>query len=238
MYWSFPLIMSLFLALLLAALHYWYTRHYAIFHGNYDRQLEALIVKLERVTIMVNRMAMVVEHIKDDRLLAYYESCLRLLENLLTAVKEVPTDKQDIATLRSASYLARECNKRVGRTQKAFTQYLKGKSIDIASLYGRVSAKFPVGCYFCSRPYDPRGFRKVKVKVDEKTLSVHGCAVCRQELSRSKKVKVLYFMRDEQQVHWSELPDYTPSRDFYDINRGKRYGQASLRLIYSRQSDD
>ena len=80
------------------------------------------------------------------------------------------------------------------------------------------SNKPPVkGCYFCSRPYSPKTFKKVGIKLNTQKLKVYGCSICRAALKAKGTVDVLYFKSDNKDMHWSETPGYDPKKDFWNL---------------------
>src|SRR5262249_11693130 len=100
----------------------------------------------------------------------------------------------------------------------------RGRPVSLENPRGSKSKAVASGCYFCSRPVVANRFSLVKVKIDGQVKEVSGCKICKDELESSKKVKVLYFMKDGQPIHWSEVPDYKPSEDFWNINQQSAAG--------------
>ena len=52
-------------------------------------------------------------------------------------------------------------------------------------------------------------------RVDAQANEIKGL---QHELEATKKVKVLYFLKEGRPVHWAEVSDYHPSEDFWNIN--------------------
>jgi len=197
-----------------------------------------LVAQLEGVTISINDLASDVPQVKDESLLDYYEGCLRLLETLLHAVKRMPPFGSDMASLNSALFLVRDCRERVERTEKAFQDALSGRGVKLDRLFGRSSSSpSSAGCYFCSRPMIPSRFSTVRVKIDAATKEVLSCAMCRDELQHSKKVKVLYFLKDGRPVHWAEVPSYRPTEDYWSINKRGFMRTTKLELVSTTAKD-
>lgn len=176
---------------------------------------------------------------KDDKLLDYYESCLRILETLITAISRIPAFGGEVSQLSSGFFLVKDCRQRLQRLGRSFNEESRGKSVDLDFLYGRSKkggGAAALGCYFCSRPHIASQFSQVRVKIDSDTREVLSCNVCRDELKFTKKVKVLFLMRDGKPVHWSEVPNYKPSEDYWNINkRNSIRRETKLELIKSTQ---
>ena len=219
--WWVPLTAAAGLGLLVVVLHLWHQQRQLNETKSYRARFIQLVAQLETVTASVNHLGEQAKAIRDVKVLDYYESTLRILETLLAAVRRIPPFGAESSSLDSAFFLVRDCRQRVGRTQQAFQDALRGKDVKLEALYGRgKSAKVqPSGCYFCSRPILAGRFSQVKVKIDGAVKEVTSCNVCKDELEATKKVKVLYFMKDGNPVHWSEVSDYVPSEDFWNINK-------------------
>lgn len=194
-----------------------------------------LVAQLENITYGVNQLAPYVPQVKEEKILDYYESSMRMLETLLLAMKKIPPFGYDASVLNSAFYLVKDLTKRLERIKVAFGDDLKKKNVDLDKLYARAKKKIDLGCYFCSRPAMGSGFAKVKVKIEGKPKEVLSCRVCRAELKASKKVKVLYIVKDGKTLHWSESHEYSPSEDYWNINKRENKAKArKLELIVSR----
>jgi hypothetical protein len=221
--WWVPLLTAVILACLFGALYYWHQRKQFSVANTYRARYVQLVAQLDTLTGSVNQLGTASHSVREVKLLDYYESTLRILETLLAAITKIPPFGSDPTVLDSAFYLVRDCRHRVGRTQQAFQDHLRGRQVKIDELYGvkRRGDQLPqaTGCYFCSRPMIANRFSKVKVKLEGKVMEVVSCRICKEELENTKKVKVLYFMKDGRQVHWSEVKDYQPSEDFWNINK-------------------
>jgi hypothetical protein len=218
--WWVPLATAVVLSLVVFLLHFWHQRRQLDEAKAYRARFVQLVAQLETVTTTVNRLEAHVRSIKEPKLLDYYEGTLRILETLLGAVRKLPPFGSDTGSLESAFYLVKDCRHRVGRTQQAFQDSMRGREVKLEELYGHGKKSIDqTGCYFCSRPVISSRFSKVKVKIDGDVREVMSCKICREELETTKKVKVLYFMKDGRPVHWSQMPDYHPSEDFWNINK-------------------
>lgn len=238
-----PLTAAVALGLVVVLLHMWHQKRQLGGVKSYRARFVQLVAQLDTVTTSVNQLGIQVGQIKDPKLLDYYESTLRLLETLLQAVRRIPPFGTDPSILDSAFFLVRDCRHRVGRTQQAFQDAVRGRPVQLEDLYGQGdlakqrSKTLPdaSGCYFCSRPVIASRFAKVKVRIDDNVKEVVSCKVCKDELESTKKVKVLYFMKEGKPVHWSEVPDYFPSEDFWNINkRDAVLKTRKLELVYSQ----
>jgi hypothetical protein len=217
--WWVPLATAFALSLFVFALHYWHQRRQVDEARTYRARFVQLVAQLDTVTATVNRLEAHVPQVKEPKLLDYYEGTLRILETLLGAVRKLPPFGTDPSALDAAFFLVKDCRHRVGRTQQAFQDALRGRNIKLEDLYGQPNKTEATGCYFCSRPVIANRFSQVKVRIDGEVKEVMSCKVCREELETTKKVKVLYFMKEGQPVHWSLVADYLPSEDFWNINK-------------------
>jgi len=205
----------------------------------YRRGYIELIQQMESLTGQLFQISSVLPAVKEEKLWDYYESCLRLHENLLTMFQKLDPHGVDLNVLSSAKFMMKECTKRVARTTKAVAVAAKGKKIDIKKLYGRSKQQMPTGCYFCSRPFIYSAFSQVRVRIEGEVKRVYSCDQCRTELKAKKKVKVLYFLKDDAPVHWSQMSEYNPIHDFWNVNRRSLLMKTSKReLAYSDEDNE
>ncbi len=214
-----PLTTALAFGLLVVALHFWQQRRQMSEAKTYRARFIQLVAQLDTVTHGVNQLATHVKQVKETKLLDYYESTLKILETLLAAVRRIPPFGEDPGALDSAFFLVRDCRARIGRTHQAFQDALRGRDVKFEELYGHGKSPMSTGCYFCSRPVVENRFSQVKVKLDGAIKQVMSCKICKDELESTKKVKVLYFLKDGKPIHWSDVGDYLPSEDFWNINK-------------------
>ena len=219
--WFIPLIAAIVVGAVMVCLHFWQQKKQSRLATTYRGRFVQLVAQLDTVTHTVNQLATHVRQVREPRLLEYYESTLRVLETLLTAVRRIPPFGSDPSTLDSAFFLVKDCRGRVGRTHQAFQDALADRPIRWDILLGRGdgTVTHPAGCYFCSRPVISGRYADVKVRIDGEVKQVLACKICKDELETTKKVKVLYFMRDGKPVHWAEVTDYQPSEDYWSINK-------------------
>lgn len=234
--WWVPLITATGFGVFVVALHFWHQRRQLDEARVYRARFVQLVAQLDTVTHSVNQLSAHVRQVKEPKLLDYYESTLRILETLLAAVRRIPPFGSDPGLLDSAFFLVKDCRQRVGRTHQAFQDALRGRDVKFDELYG--APKQPVdaaGCYFCSRPVIANRFAQVKVRIDGAVKQVTSCKICKDELESTKKVKVLYFLKEGKPVHWSEVADYSPSEDFWNINKkGAVHRVRHLELIHTQ----
>lgn len=217
--WWIPLFVAIGLACIIGLLHLFYQNQSKDRAVLYRRRYLDLVGKVEKVTFEVNQLASLIPAVKTPQLWEYYESCLKLLENLLVMFQKLEPFGRDLAVLNSAHFLMKDCQARVARTRKAVMAEARGKKIDLTKVYGHPEKRIPTGCYFCSRPFVYSGFSRVRARIDDEVKHVYSCDQCANDLKRKRKVKVLYFMRDGKAIHWSEMNEYSPIHDFWNINR-------------------
>ena len=225
--------------LLLIVVYRWQKHRQAAKTRTYRARFVQLVAQLDAITTSVNQLSTFLPKVRDVKLVDYFESCLKILETLLTAIGKLKPFGDDPSSLDPAFFLVKDCRERILRTQQAFRDSLRGKDPDLEQLYGRSPPREAAGCYFCSRPTIPNRFARVRVKIDSQTKEVISCPICRSELEHTKKVKVLYFMKDGRPVHWSQVDDYTPSEDFWNLNKRDTVKKSTrLQLVYSRSKQD
>jgi hypothetical protein len=100
-------------------------------------------------------------------------------------------------------------------------------------------AQTVIGCHFCSRPFEAQLFGKVRVKIDGSSQEVAACVFCRQKLLTTRKARILFFQENGEQVHWSKAKSWTPSPEYWNINRDEATQVTKaphLELVYSSVS--
>lgn len=225
--WWVPFLAAVVLGVVVLALHALQQSRMVRDSKSYRGRFIQLVAQLDTITRAVNGLEPQARATKDTRVLDYYEGTLKVLETLLTAVRRIPPFGSDPSGLDSAFFLVRDCRERVGRAQQAFQDAASGRPLrlDAAAEKSKGAKKADkqaralAGCYFCSRPVIADRFAQVKVKIDGEIKEVTSCKICKDELESTKKVKVLYFMKEGHPVHWSEIGDYKPSEDFWNINK-------------------
>jgi hypothetical protein len=198
---------------------------------------EILLHQLQLATGHANEIMTLLPQVGDVELAAYYENATQLLENLLILVKQNGFSERDPVNLKSALYLAQNCVYRMERVHQAYELALKGKAYNLKKLCNwqlKQDASIR-GCYFCSRPHLDGSFRLVKVRIDGKPIKVASCASCAELLDQKETVKILHFRRDGKLVHWSEVKEYKPEKDFWTIrSQGIGYKKPKLTLLENK----
>ena len=139
-----------------------------------------------------------------------------MMETLLIALVNVPVLPTGKELVNSLLPMLEKLERETDECVSAFRLSLKGDSA-MSKLLGRFQhdAKPPVsGCYFCSSPYSPKGFKKVHIRLGEQALRVYGCEVCRAAIKRHGAVDVLFFEKNKENIHWSDAEDYDPKQIF------------------------
>ncbi len=195
-----------------------------------------LVTHLDEITFLANQLAPIAQDVKAKNLLDYYESSLKMIETLLETMRFVKSDDSDHSNLNAAFFLANDCKKRLMQLKKAFRNDLKGKPVASDVFLAKPQVPEEVGCYFCSRPTQSDPSAKVKVRIEGVVKEVDSCPICKKELKASKKVNVLHFVKDGKTLHWSEVDDYIPSEDYWNINqKSQESSEKKLKLVVSRQ---
>lgn len=192
-------------------------------HGRSQRRstLEDVVTVLDHVTVELSSLASDIHELeRHEALLDYYESTLKVQEQLLLVMKQLVEDAITQQSLDSASYLAADLKERSGKLSAAFTSVKHTGSYDEVRLFGRTFAgQGRQACYFCSRPLGPRTLTKTVLKIAEKKKSVLTCPVCLIAIEEHGSAKILHFTEEGKQVHWSECKDFLPNQQYWNINR-------------------
>lgn len=204
----------------------------------YRDRFEHLITQIEQVVVRANNMQSLANQIRDGVLLDHYIASLRMIETLMIAVKNLRTFGEDVDSLAAPLFLVKEISLKLNKIESAMGRGIQGKPHEFMKA-APVMAQAVIGCHFCSRPFDAALFGKVRVKVDGNTEEVAACVYCRERLLRTRKARVLFFDEDGAQVHWSKAKSWTPSPEYWDINRddvSERGKAPHLELVYSNVS--
>ncbi|SME91656.1 hypothetical protein [Pseudobacteriovorax antillogorgiicola] len=198
------------------------------------------VARLEVVAVLLNQMETLARHVDDKKSLDRYEEALRMMETLLTALQKVPLLPSGKELVSSLEPMVLKLENVTQESLDLFKKSLQ-KNNAFQKLWNSVEASKPPvkGCYFCSRPYSPKTFKRVQVKLGTGKLKVYGCAICRAALKSKGNVDVLYFNVGQKNVHWSENPAYDPRKDFWMIDkRQKNYQRPKLELISTHIDQD
>jgi hypothetical protein len=204
----------------------------------YRDQFERLINDLEALVQRANRLYEKAVHTKDALILEHYHSTIKMIETLLTAVKNLRSFSSDIEALAAPLFLVKDIQERLIKIETAMERSKQGKPHEFLRA-APVMAQAVIGCHFCSRPFDASLFGKVRVKLDGRSEEVAACVYCREKLLSTRKARVLFFNEDGVQVHWSRAKSWTPSPEYWNINRdefAERGKSPHLELVYSNVS--
>ena len=201
-------------------------------------QYQKLITELERLVLRANELYRLAQSTTDSGLLDHYHSCLKMIESLMEAVKKIASYGNDEDQMAAPLFLVRDIAQKIDRVEVAMQRGAQGKSHAFMKAAATMAQQV-IGCHFCSRPFEPQLFSKVRVKIEGKGSEVTACNYCREKLLLTKKARVLFFNEDGQQVHWSKAKSWTPSPEYWNINREdvSRSGRSThLELVYSSVS--
>ncbi len=204
----------------------------------YRNQFARLIQDLEKLVQRANRLEPLAAKTKAVGLLEHYHSAIKMIETLLTAVKKLRAHGTESNVLQAPIFLASDINARLSKIETAMTKDMRGKPHKFSAMGASEQNSF-IGCHFCSKPFDAVSFAKVKVKVEDKNTDVTACQYCREKLLSTRKARVLFFTEDGQQVHWSKAKTWTPSPEYWEINRepvSSGPQPSRLKIAYSRDS--
>ena len=197
-----------------------------------------MVADMETMVIRLNNIGSLADQIKDEKVLNYYFGTLKLVENLIIAMCQIPSFGDDLSLLNSTNHLVKRCEDRVNKAMKAVEGDLSGATPKYLKIFRRKreDAQPAKGCYFCSRPYIRDYFKIVNTKINGVTVKVYGCRICREELGKSRKVKVLYFIEDGEPVHWEKARDFSPSEVYWNLNRKRQ--KPRLEFVYSKATEE
>jgi|GEM_PF-2394471 hypothetical protein len=190
---------------------------------SYRRRYIQIVAQIELAVLKLNSLGNLVPHVKNTRVLDDYESCLRMMETLLTALTRLPNFGFDPRLLGQVVPLVRRVSVKTEETYGKFKRAIEERPL-FAHLLPRWQEETSIpaeGCYFCSRPFMKAYFKKASIKVDGIRLTVYGCHICIAQLKARRKIKVLYFLEQGRPVHWSLVDGYKPMEQFWDLNRRK-----------------
>ena len=230
---------AIFLLLSSGSLLYW--RHKDGSRRTFSHHCEKLMAKLQLATQLAHEIDELLSQVRDDHLASYYENVLGQLEHLLRVIREIPTMERDGVSLKAALYLGDVCADRMARIHTAFLSRNKNSEANVAPLLDwKIHEEGAIkGCYFCSKPHLDGTFELARIVLEGLTLKVIACNGCADLLKKRQKVKVWHFRKDGRTVHWSEVKEYLPSRDYWTL-RHKRlfYQRPRLSLISSDHIED
>jgi hypothetical protein len=204
--------------------------------NSYRNQFERLMQELDRLVTRANRLELLATDTKETVLLEHYHSAIKMIETLLSAIKKLSPHGNEVDILEAPFFLVGDINSRLGKIEAAMQKGRRGRPHNFSEAALPSSHSF-IGCHFCSKPFETKGFGKVRVKIDKKNEDVTACYHCRKKLLSTRKARVLFFTENGVQVHWSLAKTWTPSPEYWNINRedvSKGSKTSHLRLSYSR----
>lgn len=197
--------------------------------GNYRRLFIQIVTKTQNSVTLLNRMKDLMEHLEEPKLLKNYEECLEIQKVMLEALVKTHHYGIEQKHLRHSYQMADILEQRVrtcfARVKDTLQQ--QGKALELGQ--GKVR-----GCYFCSRPYLIGRFKVVATRVSGVVVKVSSCPWCHAELMSVGKVRVLYFKRGEERVHWSKINEYDPEQDFWQLHDRHFLKNQKLKIVYDR----
>jgi DNA-directed RNA polymerase subunit RPC12/RpoP len=204
----------------------------------YRSQFGRLMQDLEKLVQRANSLERLASSTKASALLEHYHSAIKMIETLLNAVKKLRTHGTDPDTLQAPIFLAGDINTRLSKIESAMSKDLRGKPHNFTAMGASEQNSF-IGCHFCSKPFEAVSFAKVKVKFEDKNTDVTACQYCREKLLSTRKARVLFFTEGGQQVHWSKAKTWTPTPEYWEINRDPVSSSpqpSRLKIAYSKDS--
>jgi hypothetical protein len=228
-------VFLLFVGILILTLPSQRTKQIAV---SYRFRYLKLIDNLEYLTDRANKLYVMFEKNQRPQLSDEVLRNFRMLETLMETTRKIPPFGFEITSLAAADFLALDIRTKFAELEKQLQGNLFVKWVPKSWLrnHQKVAAKAAyVGCYFCSRPFDPTLFSNVRVKLETATRSVTSCQWCKEVLTKTKKARVLYFLKDGNPVHWSEWEEFVPGPSFWNINVDeiKTSNAQKLQLVYS-----
>jgi hypothetical protein len=231
----------LFAAVLMSTLMGLFLMHDSGANGranSYRTQFSRLMQELEKLVQRANRLEPLASATKGTVLLDHYHSAIKMIETLLSAVKKIKSHGSEADVLQAPLFLVGDINSRLAKIEDAMGKGLRGKAHEFSQTSVTAQSAF-IGCHFCSKPFEANSFGKVKVKFEDRNADVTACSYCREKLLSTRKARVLFFTEEGKQVHWSKAKTWTPSPEFWEINRepdstGPK--PSRLRIAYSRDS--
>ena len=186
-------------------------------HGSandYRQKYIRLIDRVEAVVGLANKLEATARGARDVKMLDAYLGHLKMLETIMGAVRTMAPFGTTSGILQAPAFLINDVHDRFKQFESQLDAHLKGKPVSIEQ---NGSFADP-GCYFCSRPFDPALFYKVRVKIDGNASEVTACKTCRDRLTSGKKARVLFFDEEGRAVHWSKAKGYVPQERYWSIN--------------------
>lgn len=206
---------------------------------SYRRIYIQCVARLDGVSVLLNQLRQVAEHVPDPEALKVYEGALGMMESLLVSINKVPLLPSGRELVRSLEPLVVRLEKESLKALKLFKEGSHRLAPDL-QLFKKINYAPPVkGCYFCSRPYSPSEFKTLKIRIQQQRLRVYACSSCRASVKVRGTADVLFFKKAGKKVHWSEVDEYDPTTDYWTLGRRRKtYQPPNLKLISNSDKSD
>ncbi|MBC7531612.1 MAG: hypothetical protein H7318_08550 [Oligoflexus sp.] len=190
---------------------------------SYRRRYQQLIARIEMCVVRLNTLGNLVPHVKNPKVLDEFESCLRMMETLLTALTGLPHFGFKPEYVGQVQPLVMKTEEKIEATYTRFKRTIEDQPAfsHLLDKWQKDTGMPAKGCYFCSRPFIAEYFKPATLKVDGIRIKVVGCQICVAELKTNKKIKVLYFIEHGQPVHWTLVESYRPMEQYWNLNKRK-----------------
>jgi hypothetical protein len=233
--WIVPLFISLALGIVILALQRQDSNRSRRASYRFLQLYKAQLAELDRIRMdLIKIFERLSTEAPSEPNLQLYEKSVQDFERLLIGIKAIPLSNPNFDLIKASNLLVKNTQKKIERLH---SQMLEAKRKGVTSV--RPPAGM-AGCYFCSKPAVSEPLRRIRVKIDGETKPVLGCLVCRTAMKQNRTAKVLFFNKNGQSVHWSQIEDFKPEESYFLINsaKPKELGRHQLRLVYSTDEID
>jgi hypothetical protein len=190
---------------------------------NFRRLYWQQMARLEQLVAELNHYGHLLGTLpwRDESLMDRYESALRRVEALLRSLHKLPGFHSERRILIQIEPMISSCEELVASFKGDLRRKAPDGQVSSTSMQDwleglRIPAR---GCFFCSRPFLPRSFKRVRLTYKGAPQRVWACHVCRSELKSRGELAILHFRRPEGVLHWSECPDYDPILHFGNLDQ-------------------
>ena len=232
--WQIPLLISVVLGIVILALQRQDSQRRRRANYRFLQHYRAQIADLDRIRTKLLQIFDKLSQLRaGEAELQLYEKAVTDFERLLIGMRSIPLSSPNFDLIKASDVLIKATKRNVDR----LLQSLEGNKPAISA----TKKSFELtGCYFCSKPAISEPLRRIRVKIDGETRNVLGCLVCRTAMKQNRTAKVLFFNKNGQSVHWSQIEDFKPEESYFLINsaKAKELGRSQLRLVYSTGEKD
>jgi hypothetical protein len=233
--WMGPLIISIVLAVVLLVLQRQDSNRARRVRYRFIQLYKAQLADLDRLRIqLIKIFESLSSQGAGEPELELYERAVQDFERLLISMRAIPLSNPNFDLIKAASLLVKNSTKQIERLQARIVEAKQ------AGMTSNKTTTRMAGCYFCSKPAVSEPLRRVRLKIDGETKQVIGCLVCRTAMKQNRTAKVLFFNKNGQSLHWSQIEDFKPEESYFQINSPtpKELGRHQLRLVYSTDEKD